>query len=356
MKISAYYGKWNAYEGFKIKELPFENLDYFYYAFLKPDLQNMIDDEYLDLKKEFETSKDLYGSLNVNFKGNFFELKLQKSKFPNLKIIASIGGWEYSKNFVQILLENDKILKFIKAISEFLQEYNDIFDGVDIDFEKMEEIKNDGFNFFIENLYNSLKRNFSITICVPGDPDRLNLYDFEKLNNYVENINIMTYDNAAPEYNNEYTGHHCCTYSNLEDPIKYRRNLSCFSTAEYFKKRKISSRKLNLGVAFYGHCFKFKEKGKLPFLESMGSYEKNTMSYKEIKQTYEVNLWKWDYVAKAAYIVDYEKKLFITFDEEYSINEKMKIAKERNYGGIFIWEIGMDMNRFELIKKVDKMK
>ena len=288
--------------------------------------------------------------------GNFFELKLQKSKFPKVKIIASIGGWEYSENFRKILLENDKILKFIETISEFLKEYKEIFDGVDIDFEKMEEIKNDSFNFFIENLYISLKNNFIITICVPGDPHRLKLYNFERLDNYVESINIMTYDNAAPEYNNEYTGHHCCAYSNIEDPIKYRRDLSCFSTAEYFRTIKISTRKLNLGVAFYGHCFKFKEKGKLPFFESMGSYEKSTMTYKEIKQNYEVSLWGWDNMAKAAYIVDYGKKLFITFDEEYSINEKMKIAKERNYSGIFIWEVGMDMKEFELIKKIKNMK
>lgn len=358
LKISGYYGKWNAYEGVQIKDLPFENFDYFYYAFLKPDLQNMIDEKYLDLEKEFETSKHIYYSsiFDANFKGNFFELKLQKFKFPNVKIIASIGGWEHSENFKKILLENDKILKFIQTISEFLKEYKNIFDGVDIDFEKMEEIKNENFNFFIKNLYISLKNKFILTMCVPGDPHRLKLYNFEKLDNYVETFNIMTYDYAAPEYNNEYTGHHCCAYSNIEDPIKYRRSLSSFSIAEYFKNIKISTRKLNLGVAFYGHCFQFKEKGKPPFFESIGSYEKSTMSYKEIKQNYEASGWRWDNLANAAYIVDYGKKLFITFDEEYSIKEKMKLAKERNYNGIFIWEVGMDENEFELIKKIHSMK
>lgn len=57
------------------------------------------------------------------------ELRNLKKKFPHMKILASVGGWTYSKAMHNLMLTKDKIELLTKSCVDLINKYPDIFDG-----------------------------------------------------------------------------------------------------------------------------------------------------------------------------------------------------------------------------------
>ena len=168
---------------------------------------------------------------------------------------------------------------------------------------------------------------------------------------FINSYNLMTYDFSGTEFGNLTTGHHANIYPNIKDPNDIRKNMCGISIIDYLTIIGINNNKINLGVAFYGKGFKYEENGQEPFLISKGKVnEENLFSYRDIELNFEKKFWKWDDLAKAAYIKDEIQNIFISFDEEKSIFEKKKIVKQRGLQGLFGFEIGDDTQEFKLLK------
>ena len=50
----------------------------------------------------------------------------------------------------------------------------------------------------------------------------------------------------------------------------------------------------------------------------------------------------WDKKAKAPYLFNAEKKIFISYDDEKSVKEKCKYAKRHHLAGAMFWEYNSD--------------
>lgn len=65
--------------------------------------------------------------------GYFNQMLLLKRKYPHLKVLLSVGGWGFSKNFSVALSDAQRRDRFIKSSTDLMTTYG--FDGIDIDWE-----------------------------------------------------------------------------------------------------------------------------------------------------------------------------------------------------------------------------
>ena len=56
----------------------------------------------------------------------------------------------------------------------------------------------------------------------------------------------------------------------------------------------------------------------------------------------------WDTAAKAPYLFNAEKKIFISYDDEESVKAKCEYVKQYNLGGAMFWEYNNDKKEYLL--------
>ncbi|MGH6655642.1 MAG: glycoside hydrolase family 18 protein, partial [Actinocrinis sp.] len=177
----AYFDQWSIYQNaFYLKNLDTEGmagkLTYLIYDFENIDPANLTcfettkatdpdpggesdpnagdgaGDQFADYQKSFDASTSVSGTgdvWNQPIAGNFNQLKELKAKYPNLKILLSLGGWTYSKYFSDVAATAASRQKFVSScISMFIKgdipasggyggpgTAANIFDGFDLDWE-----------------------------------------------------------------------------------------------------------------------------------------------------------------------------------------------------------------------------
>ena len=141
-----------------------------------------------------------------------------KSSNPNLKVIASIGGWNFpSSLFSKMMSSSESRSAFITSLNGTLEKYQ--FDGVDIDWEypcssprsdyvkyTCENIKeshdaggkcpDDTENLlsFVKELRQSLGPDAFISFASPASKDKWEKWDLKSMSSYVDYWHVMTYD------------------------------------------------------------------------------------------------------------------------------------------------------------------
>src|SRR5579885_3603660 len=73
-------------------------------------------DAYADYQKSYDSSTSVDGSADSwsqPIKGNFNQLRELKVKYPNLRILLSLGGWTYSKYFSDVAASAASRQKFV---------------------------------------------------------------------------------------------------------------------------------------------------------------------------------------------------------------------------------------------------
>lgn len=280
--------------------------------------------------------------------------KLNQLKLTNknLKILISVGGWSWSKNFSDAVLTYSSRLKFANSAVDFVLKHH--IDGVDLDWEYPGQI-GDGNRFRPEDKENftailqllrkkldSLatgNKTYLLTVATGANQRYLDHIEMEKAQQYLDYINIMTYDFVTGESNR--AGHH----SNLEvsklDPGTLKKS-SRNSVQEHLLAG-IHSRKIVLGVPFYGRYWK----GVNP--ESHGLYQlakgqTGGYSYKAIADSINNKAFTsyWDDSAKAPYIWRDKDSLFITYENTRSIQYKVDFIKKEKLGGVMFWQFNGD--------------
>src|SRR5256885_11781728 len=175
----AYFTQWGIYaNAFYPKNLDTEGIagkiDYLVYAFENIDPANLTcfeadsaasqdennpnagdgaGDSFADYGKSYsaDISVDGVGDVfNQPIVGNFNQLKKLKAKYPNLKILVSLGGWTYSKFFSDVAKTDASRKKFVSSCVDMFIKGNlpvssdgtggpgtgaGVVDGVDIDWE-----------------------------------------------------------------------------------------------------------------------------------------------------------------------------------------------------------------------------
>ena len=297
--------------------------------------------------------------------GEVFE-KLNQLKQVNkdLKILISVGGWGWSKNFSDAVLTENSRQVFANSAIDFMLRHK--IDGVDLDWEYPGQIGDnnvfrpedkENFTAILKLLREKLdlistgNSHYLLTIATGANQNYLDHTNMKEAHKYLDFINIMTYDYYTGGSNN--TGHHANLFKSEFDNLKGRNSAKA---VEEHVNAGIPIEKLVLGVPFYGRWWN----GVTP--ENNGLYQTaigktGGYSYKNIVDSIVSKnfISYWDESAKAPYIWREKDSLFLTYESPKSMQYKIDYVKEKNMGGIMFWQFNGDNG--DLLKTIsDNLK
>lgn len=284
------------------------------------------------------------------------ELKQQK---PDLKILISVGGWAWSKNFSDATLTDSSTRKFASSAVDIVARFN--LDGVDIDWEYPGQIGDNNvfrpedkehYTVLFKDLRETLdslskitKQKYLVTTAVGGSQSYIDHTEMDKVQQYTDYINVMSYDYANG--NDPVSEHH----TNLFRSAFATDSSSADQSIQAFLKAGVPASKLVMGMAFYGKGWQMDST-----VDNNGLYRKAVGPFRAGGFTYlkdsiiNINGFSryWDTAAKAPYLFNKDKKVFISYDDEESIREKCEYVKKYKLAGGMFWEYNSDKKQYLL--------
>ena len=327
-KVIAYYTG----NGQTIKEFNLNGVDQIIYSFLHLKGNELAIDNEID-------SISLLGIVD------------QKIKYPDLKVLISLGGWGGCKTCSDVFNTESGREDFALSTAHIIEQYN--ADGIDLDWEypaisgfpghTYRPEDKDNFTDLVIRLRKYMNKGDILSFAAGGF-DRFfdNSIDWEKVMPLVDNVNVMSYDLVSGF--SKFTGHHTALYSTSE------QKRSGDYGVNYLKKLGVPTEKIVLGAAFYGRVYENVAN------ENNGLYQsgkfKNGIGHSNFDEQTKGYEFYWDSIAKAPYAYNKENKLFFTYDDKKSVRIKSEYVKENNLGGIMFWQLMNDKKSGGLLKEM----
>jgi chitinase len=286
---------------------------------------------------------------------NFRKLNGLKAINPSLKILISIGGWSWSKNFSDAVLTDTSRLAFASSAADIVRQYE--LDGVDIDWEypgmigdsnvyRAEDKEHYTLLFRdiraeLNKLQQQTGKTYLLTTAVGGFADFIHHTEMNKAQEYLDYINLMTYD-----YSDDMSGHH----TNLYPSNNYEEENSAHKAVTDFIAAGVPAGKLVMGIAFYARGT-IVESGANHGLHQKilsrtwgGGYSriKDSLVDQQGFKSY------WDKRANAPYLFNADTKQFFSYDNERSVKAKCDYVKKHHLAGVMFWEYSSDPKEYLL--------
>src|SRR6185369_15317291 len=213
--VIGYYPSWVAERNVFVKDIPAHKLTHINYAFsnVSADGECILGDSAADVERTYSAAESVDGrddATSAAFHGNFNQLLELRQKYPDLKVLISIGGWSWSGNFSRAAMDDASRQRFASScIDLYLKQYKGVFDGLDIDWEypvsggltpgEPEDQKN--FTLLLGELRRQLdelgtqdNRQYLLTIAAPIGPGNIRNIEPDAIAPTVDWINLMGYD------------------------------------------------------------------------------------------------------------------------------------------------------------------
>lgn len=294
---------------------------------------------------------------------NFRNLLTLKKKNPDLKILISIGGWTWSKNFSDAVLTDTARKAFAASAVDLIRKYK--LDGVDIDWEypglqgdhnivRQEDEQNYTLMFAdlrreLDALEKETGNKKLLTAAVGGFSRFLQHTEMGKVSQYLDYINLMTYD-----YFQDTLGiavHH----TNLFASDKYKTDNSADKAVSAYLAQGVPASKLVMGIAFYGRSVMVKDSAQNGVGMKTGEHIW-VGGYTHLKDSL-LNrngfTYYRDNAAGAPYLFKASTKQFITFDDEWSVKNKCQYMVDHQMAGVMFWEYADDKKEY-LLDAIDE--
>ncbi len=289
---------------------------------------------------------------------NFRRLIALKKQNKDLKILISLGGWTWSKNFSDAVLTDTSTHAFAYSCIDIVAKYD--LDGVDIDWEYPGLIGDS--NIFrpedkehytllfkelrqgLDSLKKITRRKYLVTTAVGSHQDFIDHTEMDKVQQYTDFINLMAYDYAGGS--DTISSHHTNLYASSDDTAQGSTDKSI----KAFMAAGVPAKKLVVGMGFYGKGWEMQT------VDNNGLYRRVKVfvragGFDYLKDSLENKngfIKYWDDVAKAPYLFNPQTKVFITYDDERSIKEKCAYIKKNNLAGAMFWEYEDDKKEYLL--------
>lgn len=342
----------SGYRGYDVSRIDAAKLTHINYAFV-----NIID------------GKINFGSDKIDDverdKADITKLVDLKRTNPDLKVIVSVGGWGWSGNFSDAALTDSSRNRFAESAVAFLSEYN--LDGIDLDWEYPNQVgagnifrPEDVHNFTLllaclraklDSLSDATtgKRQYLLTIATGGDSTYVANTELGEAAKYLDFINLMTYD-----YHNGATfqaGHHSNLH--LSEFDTWNGDATDRSVTMHIAAG-VPVSKINIGVPFYGRRWKRVEPVDNGLYRKAGTAGQGIPYTEVLKALSDPGFTRYyDTSAAAPYLWNAKDSVFISYDDEVSIAEKMKYVKSMHLGGVMFWEYTEDTDG-RLLKAIIK--
>jgi len=258
-------------------------------------------------------------SLNLKYPKMLEKISALKKENPKLKVMMLVGGG-MSQNFSEAASSAESRAKLLDEFAAYMKKYN--LDGIDLDWEFPTVSRPNGQTGKPEDVvnYTALMREFRgrfpdkiLTVDVGNTIEFIDLAAADK---YVDYFNLMSYDYSGIRHNAPLF---------ISNFAKKR----CVSNTVEELMKKVPSKKIVMGIPFYGHIFLKEDVGNpmLPY-KSLG---------KTIKK---MNLTPCrDEVARAPFYMDENRKIAAACEDPQSVAEKCAYAKLKSLAGVMCWQL-----------------
>lgn len=358
-RIVGYFAEWNIYlenNYYEVSDIPWDMVTHINYAFAKIENGRIaIIDKWAAIQKPFGDD-----TWDTPIRGHFGQLIKYKEQYPHVKTLISVGGWTESKYFSDVALTEESRNTFADSCVEFIRTYR--FDGVDIDWEypvsggmpenirRPEDKQN--FTLLLKCLREKLDaagaedgKHYLLTIAAPAGSFNIKNTEPEIYHQYLDFINIMTYDYSGSWEN--VANHLAPLYMNPNDP-SYPERKEKFNvdwTVKEYLRLGVAAEKINVGVPYYAAGWQEVNGGinglfgtsSKPLSSTQFHYINSLLKSPDLGFTR-----YWDEYAMVPYLWNPESATFYSYEDEISLKNKCDYVIENNLGGIMIWELSGD--------------
>lgn len=252
------------------------------------------------------------------------------AKQNNIKVMALIANlpdfedseWD-SARVRGIISSQEKRKNHIDAITKLLDVKG--FDGVNIDYEELDDDLRTEFSLFMQELSTALhKRNKLVSVAIhpksteylPAEDNGSRAQDWQELAKHVDHMYFMTY---GEHWNTSVAG----PIASIPWDTKI---------LAYAKSLNIPMQKVYLGTPLY--AVRWQE----------GTRRGEGLDFddvKSIEQQFNVkSIWNEQWKSPSLTYVDNGRNYVVHFENAQSVKEKLKLAEDYKVGGITLWHIG----------------
>jgi chitinase len=347
-RIVGYYTSWSTYaRDYQAFDIPAHQLTHVNYAFANIDTK---------------TGTCVLGDAKAEAV-NLPRLAQLKQQHRHLRILISIGGWTWSGGFSDVALTEETRQRFVAScVDLFLVRHDDVFDGIDVDWEypaggglpenvtRPEDTRNytllmAEFRRQIDDLSAQTGREYLLTIAGPAGPANYANVELQAISHHLDWINLMAYDFHGGWDNT--TGFQSALYPAANDPTPA---LTADAAVQGYLEAGVPSEKIVLGVPFYGRGWAgapatndglYQPAAGLP----PGTWEQGVFDYKDLAANYvhkDGYARYWDDEAKVPWLYDPSAGVFITYEDPQSVGFKADYVNAQELGGVMLWELSAD--------------
>ena len=244
----------------------------------------------------------------------------------NYQVWAMFSNNSLKDTTSQILNDYEKRETMIENIMDLVEEYN--LDGVNVDFENMNESDKDVYSRFLIELAPRLKKigkTLSVDVTAPDGSETWSLcFDRNTIANVADYIVFMAYDQYGTSSNKAGT---TAGYNWVEANVK-----------KFLGQEDVDPEKIILGIPLYMRLWEEEEDG---------TAKPEVVNMKDMFDVLPENqVATWDEELKQ-YYVEYEedgKTYKMWVENEKSVGEKINLANQYNLAGIAFWEKDRETN------------
>ncbi len=244
----------------------------------------------------------------------------------NYQVWAMFSNNSLKDTTSQILNDYEKRETMIENLMDLVEEYN--LDGVNVDFENMNESDKDVYSRFLIELAPRLKKigkTLSVDVTAPDGSETWSLcFDRNTIANVADYIVFMAYDQYGTSSNKAGT---TAGYNWVEANVK-----------KFLGQEDVDPEKIILGIPLYMRLWEEEEDG---------TAKPEVVNMKDMFDVLPENqVATWDEELKQ-YYVEYEedgKKYKMWVENEKSVGEKINLANQYNLAGIAFWEKDRETN------------
>jgi chitinase len=390
-RFIAYFPNWGMYnaahQSMNVGMIPWNKVTCINHAFFTVDSSYKLvsTDEWADFQTTFAHSDSW--SVPDRLAGHFGEYRYYKGVYPNVKVMISVGGWTRGENFHAMALTASNRAIFIQSCMDLLNKYTFI-DGIDIDWEYpgVNRVKDpndqydrgcpggpedkENFTLLLKEIRQAYNANGMsgklLTIAAPGGYEKVDLTKPDVYSQYLDWLNIMTYDiHGAWETT---TNHQALLYANPNDPsptspvdIKNKYNTD-YIMKYYRDTYRVPANKLNVGSPYYSRGWKNvisstgtnglyasasgAPVGNLDDPNSPGG--QNSYSQMKVLEATSGYVKYRDSYSMVPWLYNQSLGIMYTYEDEISANARCNYVNNNGFGGIIAWEISCDSSNFAL--------
>jgi chitinase len=310
---------------------------------------------------------------NERLRGNFKQLALLKEQFPDLKILMSVGGWDYSAYFSDAALTEESRLRFANSCIAFMRENN--FDGIDINWRypvdggkaenmvRPEDTAN--FTLLLAVLREELEKRseqdgyrYLLTATTPAIPSLYENIQLEEIHMSLDWLNLTTYG-----FHGDWSGiasHHAPLHANERDTRgdDIRNNYNVAGAVSVYLNAGVPADKIVIGIPFYAQTWRNVRPNDYFGLYGIaegtpeGARPGGILYYSDLallsdNQNY---VQFFDPETETPWMYNAQQRVAISYEDKESIIVKTNYVRELGLGGVMVWELSYDDDEHTLLE------